>query len=342
MSCLRPLTLPNPRYKKLLKTPKKFADYCRDTLGYEHCFFNSTDKSLPSGFVPIDYWITVPCGKCAECRKKKRLEWSHRLAVEVMQHKESTFLTLTLDDKSLERFKATPKKPLMLFIDRLRKHLGYRPKYFFVSELGEKTRRLHYHGVIFGTGRNGLSFDLMRGKWQYGIVWLAPFCNVRTANYITKYMLKDSKGYKPFMMCSNGIGLAYVTEKTQQQFINNFEFNQYTKLGSAFYPLHRYYTERFMNDDLKMCKMLNSKYDTQPRKYVFKKIEYPDELSFLRARKKWYDWTLTLDKDYGSIHYSQTRTHFGSVFESAFAGFENDLFCPGYSCTGVVQGHFAW
>lgn len=342
MSCLRPITIINPRYRKLLKTPKLFTDYLSNTLGYEHCFFNSTDKTMPFGYLPIDYKITVPCGKCAECRKRKRLSWSHRLAVEVMQHKESTFLTLTLDDESLERFKDEPKKPLLLFIDRLRKHLGYRPKYFFVSELGEKTRRLHYHGVIFGTGRYTIPFELLRGKWQYGIVWLADFCNVKTANYITKYMLKDSKGYKPFMLCSNGIGLAYVNPQNQQRFINNFQFNSYTKIGSAFYPLHRYYQDKFMDDDLRLVKMLNDKYDTSPREYVFKRIKYKDELSMLKAKRKYYDWTLTLDKEYGSIHNPKTRTDLGSVIESTFADFENNFVRPWHADSDFVQGHFAW
>lgn len=175
MACLRPITIPNPRYKKLLKTPSKFFDYLKNTLGLEHCFYNETDKTLPFGLLPIDFKISVPCGKCAECRKSKRLAWSHRLAVETMQHKESTFLTLTLDDKFLDEFKDTPKVPLMRFIDRLRKHLGYRPKYFFVSELGEKTRRLHFHGVIFGTSRKDFPLILFVKNGSMVLCGLPPF-----------------------------------------------------------------------------------------------------------------------------------------------------------------------
>lgn len=342
MSCLRPLTIINPRYKKLLKTPKKFFEYLEFTLGYEHCFFNSSDKTMPYGWLPLDYKITVPCGKCAECRKEKRLSWSHRLAVEVMQHKESTFLTLTLDNKYLEQFADAPKRPLLLFIDRLRKHLGYRPKYFFVSELGEKTRRLHFHGVIFGTSRKGLSFDLLRGKWQYGICWLADFCNVKTANYITKYMLKDSKGYKPFMLCSNGIGLAYVNDKNKQQFINNFQFKNYTKIGSAWYPLHRYYQDKFLDDDLKLIKMLNAKYDISPRKFVFKKIEYKDEYSMLKAKRAWLGWTIKNSLNYVDIHDSETRKNRGFEFESPFADFESNDLCSWNFDSDFVQGYFTW
>lgn len=298
---------------------------------------------MPFGLLPIDFKISVPCGKCAECRKSKRLAWSHRLAVEVMQHKESTFLTLTLDDKSLDEFKDTPKVPLMRFIDRLRKHLGYRPKYFFVSELGEKTRRLHYHGVFFGTSRKEFPFDVIRKKWQYGIVWLAPFCNVKTANYITKYMLKDNKGYKPFMLCSNGIGLAYVTDKNKERFINNYQFNPNTKIGNAWYPLHRYYQDRFLDDDLKMSKMLNAKYDISPKKYVFKGITYSSDKLVQIAKLKWLDWTNKTDlSNYANIYDSQTRTYRSSLLESTSTDFEVHDLQSWHTDSDFVQGYFAW
>lgn len=342
MACLKPITIINPRYRKLLKTPKKFFEYLRDTLGYEHCFYNSTDMTMPKGYLPIDYKISVPCGKCAECRKEKRLAWSHRLAVEVMQHKESMFLTLTLDDEYLEQFKGCPKRPLLLFIDRLRKHLGYRPKYFFVSELGEKTKRLHYHGVIFGTSRSSIPFELIRGKWQYGIVWLAPFCNVKTANYITKYMLKDDKGYKPFMLCSNGIGVAYVNNQNKNRFINNFDFNRYTKLGSAYYPLHRYYQDKFLDDDLRLFMMLNNKYDISPNKYVFHKIEYATERDMLSAKRDWLEWTEKQQLNYVDFHNSQARKNRGFELESSFACLEGDVVCSRYFDSDFVQGYFAW
>lgn len=320
MSCLSPMLIRNKRYSRL--SFHALQAYCREELKYDNCIYSDFNKDWPRCFYPCDWMIYVPCGSCAECRKKKRLSWAHRISVEMMSHKESTFLTLTLDDKSLSVFKDDPKRPLKLFIDRLRKSIGFRPRYFFVSELGDKNGRLHYHGIIFGTEKNKIPYSVQRGKWQYGHVWLAEFCNVKTANYITKYMLKDSDNYKPFIMCSNGIGLSYVTEGNRRRFINGFDFNGYTRLGSAWYPLHRYYIDKFMNDDLRLCKMLNQMYAIPQTEWYFKKVTYTDQYSYLLVRAEFYERTLKLQFSRkktiknGSICISQTRTSENRFIES--------------------------
>lgn len=324
-----------------MSNKKEYYEYLRNVIGLENCIYNNTDKTLPFGYLPPDYKIRVPCGKCVECFKTKRLSWSFRLANEVQQHKECTFLTLTLDDKNLARFRDNPKKPLLLFIDRLRKELGFRPKYFFVSELGSTTKRLHYHGIFFGTSKNKFPYDVQRKKWQYGHVWLAPFCDVRTANYITKYMLKFEDNYKPVLLCSNGIGINYVTPQSKKQFINNFEFKKYVKVGSSYYPISRYYQDKFLDDELKVIKMLNNVYDARKRSYIFRKQEYSCERDYQLARFKFYEWTLKTNI-YGSIHNSQTRVGGCSLIESSFKHSENNEFQSWYTRSDSLQRYSPW
>lgn len=272
-------------------TPLQLSRYCIEVIGIQHCTFTKFANDSYPRYYPPDYQLSVPCGKCAQCLKTKRLGWSVRLLYELENYKESTFVTLTLDDKNLKRFKKTPKKPLLLYIDRLRKHLGYRPKYFFVSELGEENGRLHYHGIIFGTSKKEFPFELQRDKWQYGICWFG-YCNAKTCNYIVKYLLKGSNGYKPFILCSNGIGKSYLDKPNIESWhINNFDFRDYINKNGVLYPLPTYYSNKIYSEDVKLVKMLNkSIFDHFERKFLG--ITYTNLFEYNKALQRHYEWTL--------------------------------------------------
>lgn len=113
----------------------------------------------------------IPCGKCSECRKNIKAEWTNRAKAEIeeyhMHRKYNVgFITLTYHDKALPHI---PKKFLIdkkekipcfnyehikKFIQTIKKHLfdkykltdGYR--FIITSELGEKKHRPHYHGLL--------------------------------------------------------------------------------------------------------------------------------------------------------------------------------------------------
>lgn len=272
-------------------SPLQLSRYCTEVIGIQHCTFTKFANDSYPRYYPPDYELSVPCGKCAQCLKNKRLGWSVRLLYELENYKESTFVTLTLDDKNLKRFKKTPKKPLLLYIDRLRKHLGYRPKYFFVSELGDENGRLHYHGIIFGTSKKAFPFELQRDKWQYGICWFG-YCNAKTCNYIVKYLLKGSNGYKPFILCSNGIGKSYLDKPNLESWhINNFDFRDYINKNGVLYPLPTYYSNKIYSEDVKLVKMLNkSIFDPFERKFLG--ITYTNLFEYNKALQRHYEWTL--------------------------------------------------
>ena len=78
-----------------------------------------------------------------------------------------------------------------------------------VTELGHKnTERIHLHGIIFG----GEKSEIER-IWRYGHVKFGDYVNLKTINYVVKYINKidlDHKGYVSKILTSSGIGSNYM------------------------------------------------------------------------------------------------------------------------------------
>lgn len=138
----------------------------------------------------------VPCGRCAECRKKKAQEWEFRLNAEFLSLKKQgynlAFCTLTYANECLpclpkslfnnaEDYVRVPcfsRSDVRGFIDRLRQYCKYHfhfkgadaIKYFIASEYGDITHRPHYHAILAWPSR--LSYEAMHKLcseiWTYG------------------------------------------------------------------------------------------------------------------------------------------------------------------------------
>lgn len=112
----------------------------------------------------------IRCGHCMGCRIDKSREWANRCIMELQDHKDAYFLTLTYDEEHVPRtsFKdpetgveqpslTLVKKDLQGFIKRLRKRVEPdRIRYFACGEYGPKTQRPHYHAIVFGLRLNDL------------------------------------------------------------------------------------------------------------------------------------------------------------------------------------------
>lgn len=303
-ACLFPRSIINRRYAHM--TPSQLSAYCKaylpsDAYTVGRLPFESEtlptrrySKELVSTLIPLDYVLHVPCGKCPACRANLRNGWSARLLQELDSHtklgRHSLFLTLTFDEESLSAFKDDPYVPLRRFIDLLRKKCGTRPRYFFITELGGKTKRLHFHGILFGVSRSQLSFDFMHHAWKCGHSWIG-YVNDRTCNYITKYLLKDcldsiedSTGnpFRPSIYCSNGLGLSYVNAESIEYHINGFDPIFYITRNGRRYPLHPYYRNKLFSDDVRLCFVINRA--SQPLLPVlFQGKLYHDYASYLSA-----------------------------------------------------------
>lgn len=292
-------------------------EYAAHTVGLEYCILcpDQIGKKVTVPYWhPPDFYLEVPCGKCSECRKKKRQGWSFRLIQEILCHQENSFVTLTFENKYLDEFKCDYKKPLKLYIDRLRKYLGFRPRYWFISELGEDNDRFHFHGIFFGTSREKFDYFTQRSKWKYGYVWIGGYCNIKTASYITKYMLKQQKDHKPIIMCSNGIGASWCTDKNKDWLLNGFDLRPFTIFNGLKYAVSPYISRKLLTDDERLCLMLN-RFTSKPeeRKYYVKGMEFNDYRSYVRHRDIYYKDTLNRGtslplkkKSYATICFSES------------------------------------
>ena len=175
-----------------------------------------------------DLEFRVPCGKCLPCQKKRRSEWSLRLEHEYLFSESALFITLTYSDPHLPRTKegysTLNKKHVQDYIKRLRnenvkyvtKTLGCSKKevklrsrplrYYAVGEYGSKTRRPHYHLILFNMDVENIA--PVKNQWKYGMSDVGTVTSA-SINYVTKYMFKQfnrktDKRIPPFSIMSKG------------------------------------------------------------------------------------------------------------------------------------------
>jgi hypothetical protein len=237
--CLYPTYVKNPKYKP-----------------------NKKNK----GRTPICYdrrllYIPTKCGCCIECRKEKQREWRVRLEEELRSNF-GYFTTLTIspegikeiEEKSGLKWEENPNeiatKGLRLFLERVRKDIGKSIKHWCVTELGEKKDRIHLHGIFFGQK----SAELIRKHWKYGFVFIGGYCNSRSVNYMTKYMLKvDIKHplFKQIVLASSGIGAGYMDRLDylwQKQNYKNINVATYTFRNGTKMAMPKYYKNKIFTD----------------------------------------------------------------------------------------------
>lgn len=237
--CLYPTYVKNPKYKPNKKNKGK-PPVCKD-------------RRL--------LYIPTKCGCCIECRKEKQREWRVRLEEELRSNF-GYFTTLTIspeglkeiEEKSGLKWEENPNeiatKGLRLFLERVRKDIGKSIKHWCVTELGEKNDRIHLHGIFFGQK----TAELIRKHWKYGFVFIGGYCNSKSVNYMTKYMLKvDIKHpeFKQIVLASAGIGAGYINRLDylwQKQNYKNINVATYTFKNGTKMAMPKYYKNKIFTD----------------------------------------------------------------------------------------------
>ena len=237
--CLYPKFVKNPKYKPNKKNKGK-PPVCKD-------------RRL--------YYIPVKCGCCIECRKEKQREWRVRLDEELRSNF-GYFITLTISPegiKELEKqtgliWELNPNeiasKGLRLFLERCRKDTKKSVKHWCVTELGEEKDRIHLHGIFFGQR----SAELIKKHWKYGFSFIGDYCNSRSVNYMTKYMLKvDTKHptFKQIVLASPGIGAGYMQRSDylwQKQNYKDINVPTYTFRNGTKMTMPKYYRDKIFTD----------------------------------------------------------------------------------------------
>lgn len=206
-------------------------------------------------------FLTVPCGKCPACVQSRASSWFVRLAMQWKYSESAYFLTLTYNDGHLPSPRRDDngfihydvnKNDVRLYHYRLRKALGYKSKklkYFLVSEYGPNPEngwlyRPHYHEIIFSLDVEDV--PKIERAWKNGFVKLSEVNEERlryVSGYSTEKLFVPCGAAPSFLMCSNGIGSAYLSE---------FDgFNDYYRPFVPFqgtkYPLPRYFKEKVLS-----------------------------------------------------------------------------------------------
>jgi len=166
----------------------------------------------------------VPCGKCPECKKRLVHGWAFRLMQEERKADSSLFITLTYDTAHVPITRrgllSLRKRHLQLFFKRLRKAYSKSAKipsirYFACGEYGGRTKRPHYHLILFNA-----DIPQIECAWRLGSIYYGDV-NDASIYYVLKYVMKrygsKFKRKEPEFRCmSKGIGLQYVVNKKFQ------------------------------------------------------------------------------------------------------------------------------
>lgn len=205
-------------------------------------------KMIRESKYSLPYSVQVPCGKCLECLRDKQNEWVVRLYMESKYHSNILFFTLTYSPDSVpslvnlesgELYLTVYKKHLQDWFKRFRRRyektygLTAQLKYFITSEYGPKTKRPHYHGILFGIPKDVFN-SLALAEWRslYGYVdcqevRLSSDMSKRDKDlsnvmrYVGKYCMKgefenpfveQKKVLPSFRLISKGIGKQYTED----------------------------------------------------------------------------------------------------------------------------------
>lgn len=306
MSCTKPLRIRNPRYLPSKKNGG-FAQHCDE---------------------PRLKWLTVPCGKCHACRKRRANDWRFRLHQEYMtsDSKRFHFVTFTFSDESLEhlrsewiRLKNTipddndlVRLAVRRFLERYRKMYKVSLRHFFITELGENTERIHLHGMIVNCkcgywkrNKYYADFDTLSDLWSYGHVWLG-WCNEKTISYICKYITKfndENPEFTPIVLTSPGFGKGYVTSFTIRLHRNADNGNgmwYVTSSNGYRMAIPRYLRLKLFSEEILLARQIALLDNPPPR--ILKGIEYPDEIAYKKALYREHlrsiSLKLTIEKPY--------------------------------------------
>lgn len=208
-------------------------------------------------------YVPIGCGKCYECKRQKAQQWRIRLAEELKVHKHAYFCTLTFapeelkklakENECIEDSNAIATIALRRFLERYRKQNKHSIKHWFITELGhEETERIHMHGIIFD--EEEWDNEKLFKFWKYGKCDTGQYVNLRTINYVIKYMLKidtKHKNFEPVVLCSAGLGENYVhtwSAKNKYKYIKGNTPEYYTLPNGAKVALPIYYRNKFYTE----------------------------------------------------------------------------------------------
>lgn len=170
-----------------------------------------------------------------------------RMYHESTLHKHSCFATLTYKNPPM----SINKRDLQLFFKRLRRLVKVR--YFACGEYGTKTRRPHYHAIIFGADFLGGSYEVnetlhahpyVDRAWGQGFVSLGAV-TMESCAYVAGYVNKKIGDADTFNIMSRrpGIGRGWL-EKYRDDIVRTGTIS----IGGRELPIPKKYLEWYEDD----------------------------------------------------------------------------------------------
>lgn len=129
--------------------------------------------------------IKVPCGRRLGCQQARAKAWAFRCRLEWVEHQDSCWATITYSDKY--KPPTLSRQHLAAYIKRLRSREANRViRFFACGEYGERTKRPHYHIILFGLSRLTPSISEAWGMGNVQVDTLTP----KAINYVAGYCAK--------------------------------------------------------------------------------------------------------------------------------------------------------
>lgn len=198
----------------------------------------------------------VACSRCPKCIARRVSGWSFRLREQLKISRTAHFLTMTYDSKYIpitnNGFLGLRKSDLQKFFKRLRKAQFGNSRgdisYYSVGEYGGKTRRPHYHCILFNA-----ELKLIDPAWNLGMIHYGKV-EPASIGYTLKYMQKNKKQFKlnryddrikEFSVMSKGLGISYLNETMCSWHIGDLVNRCYCTLpGGVKIAMPRYYKDK--------------------------------------------------------------------------------------------------
>lgn len=171
--------------------------------------------------------MPLPCGKCPACLKRRVSGWSFRLTKQAEVSTSALFVTITYDTKNVpitkNGYMTVSSEDVTNFFKRLRRLEQNKISYFLASEYGGRTKRPHYHAIIFNTTHEKIIIAWALKNQPLGAIHFGDV-NGASIGYTLKYMCKprDQRKHQnhdielPFQRMSKGLGKNYLTDKMIQ------------------------------------------------------------------------------------------------------------------------------
>lgn len=206
------------------------------------------------------------CGYCHACRINYTSMWTLRCLYELADWDCASFITLTYDDLHIPKDMSLKPDDLKNFWKLLRENLykeyGVRRKikYYACGEYGEKTKRPHYHAIVFGLDSySDKDRQILSDTWKNCEPWLfdknrgdnsamLPVCRediAYTCGYVQKKLNGEmaSKEYgdniRPFSRSSQKLGLNFAIANSDR-----LKSNGFTYLNGHKIAVPRYFREK--------------------------------------------------------------------------------------------------